>query len=201
MSTLPPPIESVITELSKLPSIGRKSAQRLAFHLLRAEREQVLQLAEALRGLKERLRLCRICCNVSESEICPICADPRRDRSILCVVEQPIDVLQFESSDVHRGLYHVLHGTLSPLRGITADDLKIRELTERLRGGDAPREVIIATNPSVDGDVTATYLAQLIEKLGIGVTRLGTGVPVGGALEYTDAVTLRKAFEGRRSLR
>jgi recombination protein RecR len=198
--SLPPVLESLITELSKLPSIGRKSAQRLAFHLLRAPREQVLQLAKTLVDLKEKLRLCRVCCNVSEEEECAICRDPRRDRGLLCVVEQPFDILQFEAADVYRGLYHVLHGTLSPLRGITADDLKVGELLVRLDGESRPREVILATNPSVDGDVTATYLAQIIEKRGIPVTRLGTGLPVGGSLEYTDAVTLRKAFEGRRSL-
>lgn len=200
MLSLPPAIDSLITELSKLPSIGRKSAQRLAFHLLRAERPQVLQLANALVDLKEKLRLCRVCGNVTEEETCAICRDPRRDAALICVVEQPIDVLQFEAADVHRGLYHVLHGTLSPLRGITADDLKIDSLIARLDADPKPREVIIATNPSVDGDVTATYLAQLVERRGIRATRLGTGVPVGGSLEYTDAVTLRKAFEGRRNL-
>ncbi|MBN1477773.1 recombination protein RecR [Candidatus Sumerlaeota bacterium] len=200
MASLPPAIDSLITELSKLPSIGRKSAQRLAFHLMRVDEEQVLQLSDAIRALRERLRLCRICGNVTEGEECEICRDPRRDRTSICVVEQPIDVLQIEASDVHRGLYHVLHGTLSPLRGITADDLKIAELEERLDTDPPPSEVILALNPSVDGDVTATYLAQRIEERGISVTRLGTGVPVGGSLEYTDAVTLRRAFEGRRKI-
>lgn len=198
MASLPQPLETLITELSKLPSVGRKSAQRLAFHLLRADRDQVLQLAKALVDIKERLRLCRVCRNVSESEVCPICADPRRDQSVLCVVEQPFDVLQFEAANVHRGVYHVLHGTLSPLRGVTAEDLHIDAFEARLDSEPRPREVILATNPSVDGDVTATYLAQLVERRGIAVTRLGTGVPVGSSLEYTDALTLRRAFEGRR---
>ena len=131
---------------------------------------------------------------------CSICGDPRRDRGLICVVESPIDVMQFDAADFHRGVYHVLHGTLSPLRGVTADDLRVAELEARLEGDPPPHEVILATNPSVDGDVTATYLAELIEKRGIRVTRLGTGVPVGGSLEYTDAVTLRRAFEGRQRL-
>jgi recombination protein RecR len=200
MASLPPAIDSLISELSKLPSIGRKTAQRLAFHLMRVDEEQVLQLSDVLRALRERLRLCRVCGNVTEGEECEICRDPRRDLTSICVVEQPIDVLQIESSEVHRGLYHVLHGTLSPLRGITADDLKIDELEARLDADPPPSEVILALNPSVDGDVTSTYLAQRIEERGISVTRLGTGVPVGGSLEYTDAVTLRRAFEGRRKL-
>lgn len=200
MPSLPPVIESLITELTKLPTIGRKSAQRLAFHLLRADREQVERLAKALVDLKARLRLCKTCFNVAEEEMCIICRDPRRDQSVICVVEHPIDVMQIEVTDVHRGLYHVLHGTLSPLRGITADDLRVAELEARLAGDSKPREVIIATNPSVDGDVTANFLAQLIEKRGIDVTRLGMGVPAGGALEYTDAVTLQRAFEGRRKI-
>jgi recombination protein RecR len=187
-------------ELTRLPSIGRKSAQRLAFHLLRADAAQALRLADAIRDLKQKLRLCKTCFNVAQEEECTVCRDPRRDRGVLCVVEQPIDVMQFEAADVHRGLYHVLHGTLSPIRGITAEDLKVAELEVRLDGPEAPKEVILATNPSVDGDVTATYLAQRIEARGIAVTRLGTGVPVGGALEYIDAVTLRKAFEGRRGM-
>ena len=198
MPSLPPSIEAAITELSKLPSIGRKSAQRLAFHLLRADREQVFQLADTLKHLKERLGLCERCGNIAEQTLCAVCRDTKRDDSLLCIVEQPIDVLQFESADIFRGLYHVLHGTLSPLKGITADDLNIESLLRRLDSDNAPTEVILATNPSVDGDVTATYFTQMIEKRGIRVTRLGMGVPVGGSLEYSDAQTLRKAFEGRR---
>lgn len=200
MPSLPLVLETLIMELTKLPSIGRKSAQRLAFHLLRADSEQVLQLAQSLRDLKKELHLCRICFNVAQDEECAVCRHPQRDRGLICVVESPIDVMQFEAADIHRGVYHVLHGTLSPLRGVTADDLRVAELEARLEGDPPPHEVILATNPSVDGDVTATYLAELIEKRGIRVTRLGTGVPVGGSLEYTDAVTLRRAFEGRRRL-
>ncbi len=200
MASLPPVLETLITELSKLPSIGRRSAQRLAFHLLRSDGDQVQRLARAMCDLHEKLGLCRTCFNVAEGEECAVCRDTRRERDLICVVEHPIDLMQFESADAYHGLYHVLHGTLSPLRGITADDLRVAEFERRLNAEPRPREVILATNPSVDGDVTATYLAQLIEKRGIRVTRLGTGLSVGSALEYTDAVTLQRAFEGRRAI-
>lgn len=196
----PEAITRLINELSKLPTIGRKSAQRLAFHILKSPDDYAAELSRAVHDVKARVRLCRQCFYVSEEELCAICRDPRRDTSQICVVEEPADVPGFEKSGTYSGLYHVLLGHLSPLHGITPDDLKINELMARLPEGGPVREVILATNPNVDGDATALYLARMIEPLGIRVTRLGLGLPIGGSLEYADELTLRKAFEGRKEL-
>lgn len=197
----PEPLERLISELSKLPTIGRKSAQRLAFHLLKTPDEQVHALAHALEQLKSRLRLCRNCFYITENEECAICLSANRDPAQICVVEEPMDVASFEKAGSYQGLYHVLLGRLSPLHGVTPEDLKIRELIGRLQNQAQPvREVILATNPNVDGDATALYLSRLIEPLGIRVTRLGLGLPIGSSLEYADELTLRKALEGRKEL-
>lgn len=192
-------LELLIEELVKLPSIGRKSAQRLALHLLRAPREDALRLAEAIRLLRERVGFCRVCGNFSEDDPCRLCADPQRDASVVCVVEQPGDVLALERTGQFRGRYHVLGGALSPLDGTSPDDLRIRELLERLRGGEI-KEVILATNPNVAGEATALYLARVLGPLGVRVTRIARGVPMGSDLEYSDQVTLARALEGRREI-
>jgi recombination protein RecR len=192
-------LELLIEELEKLPSIGTKSAQRLALHLLRAPREDVLRLAEAIRALRERVGFCKICGNFSEQDPCLLCADPQRDSSLVCVVEQPGDVLALERAGAFRGRYHVLGGALSPLEGATPETLRIRELLERLRSGEV-REVILATNPNVTGEATALYLHRLLAPLGPKVTRIARGVPMGSDLEYSDQVTLARALEGRREV-
>jgi len=192
-------LELLIEELVKLPSIGHKSAQRLALHLLRAPREDALRLAEAIRLLRERVGFCRVCGNFSEDDPCRLCADPRRDPTVVCVVEQPGDVLAFERTGQFGGRYHVLGGALSPLDGTSPDDLRIRELLERLRPGEI-KEVILATNPNVAGEATALYLARVLGPLGVRVTRIARGVPMGSDLEYSDQVTLARALEGRREL-
>ena len=197
MESLPPPLERLIAELGRLPGIGRKTAQRLAYHLLRAPREEAAALAAALAELRDRLRSCTVCFNVAEGELCPICSDPRRERSIVCVVEEPANLSALERSGVFRGLYHVLGGALSPLKDIGPDDLRIRELIERTRG-EGFREVVLATNPNVEGEATAVYLSRLLKPLGVAVTRLAQGLPAGADLEFTDDLTLARAFEGRR---
>jgi recombination protein RecR len=196
-------LEQLIEELVKLPTIGQKSAQRLALHLLRAPREDALRLADSIRALREKVGLCSTCGNFSEADPCPICTDPRRDSTIVCVVEQPGDILALERTASFRGRYHVLGGALSPLDGTTPDNLRIRELLERLRvaspdGSSEIREVIIATNPNVAGEATALYLSRLLAPLGIQVTRIARGVPMGSDLEYSDMVTLARALEGRQ---
>jgi recombination protein RecR len=196
-------VELLIEELVKLPSIGTKSAQRLALHLLRDSREDALRLAEAIRAIKERVGLCSICGNFSESDPCRLCTDPERDASVLCVVEQPGDVLALERTGQFRGRYHVLGGALSPLDGIQPDQLRIRELLERLKPGARQPEVgeiILATNPNVAGEATALYLSKLLHPLGVKVTRIARGVPMGSDLEYSDLVTLARALEGRREV-
>ena len=196
-------VELLIEELVKLPSIGQKSAQRLALHLLRVSREDALRLAEAIRAIKERVGLCSICGNFSEEDPCRLCTDPERDAGLLCVVEQPGDVLALERTGQFRGRYHVLGGALSPLDGIQPDQLRIRELLQRLRPepGAAPvQEIILATNPNVAGEATALYLFKLIGPLGVKVTRIARGVPMGSDLEYSDLVTLARALEGRREV-
>jgi recombination protein RecR len=192
-------LERLIEELTKLPSIGQKSAQRLALHLLRAPREETLRLAESIRTLREQVGFCARCGNFSEQEPCLICSDPERDASVLCVVEQPGDVLAFERTGQYRGRYHVLGGALSPLDGMRPEDLRIRPLLERLRG-DEVREIILATNPTVAGEATALYLSKLLAPLGVKVTRIARGVPMGSDLEYSDLVTLARALEGRREV-
>lgn len=192
-------LESLITELEKLPSIGLKSAQRLALHLLRVPKEDALRLADAIRAVRERVGFCTTCGNFSETDPCALCGDPRRDPHVLCVVEQPVDVLAFERTGQFRGRYHVLGGALSPLEGTSPEQLRIRELLARLRGSEV-REVILATNPNVNGEATALYLSRLLTPLGLRVTRIARGVPMGSDLEYSDQVTLARALEGRRDV-
>jgi recombination protein RecR len=194
---LPNAVERLILELGKLPGVGRKTAQRLAFHLLKAPASDVEALASALRDLRQSVRLCADCFNLAESERCPICADPRRDRGLLCVVEEPSNVATLERTGSYRGLYHVLGGALSPLRDVGPSDLHVDELLERVRRGSF-REVILATNANAEGEATAVYVARLLKGLGVRATRLATGLPAGADLEFTDELTLKRAFEGRR---
>jgi len=189
-------MNKLIAELSKLPGIGPKSAQRLAFHLFECSREEVLRLASAMVEAKEKLNFCRICGHLTEKTPCKICRDEARDHKLLCVVEEPRDVIALEKTREYRGLYHVLHGALSPLEGIGPEELKIKELLQRLQE-DSFQEVILACDPNVEGETTALYLAKLIKPFNVKVTRLARGLPVGGDLEYIDEVTLGKALEGR----
>jgi len=197
-------LELLVEELEKLPSIGTKSAQRLALHLLRAPREDVLRLAESIRAIRERVGFCSRCGNFTEQDPCPICTDPSRDGRVICVVEQPGDVLALERAGAFRGRYHVLGGALSPLDGTHPDHLRIRELLERLRPGAngeiEVQEVILATNPNVAGEATSLYLHRLLVPVGVRVTRIARGVPMGSDLEYSDQVTLARALEGRREV-
>jgi len=190
-------VSKLIQEFSKLPGIGPKSAQRLVYHLLRASEEQTRLLAEALLSLKQETRLCSICFNVTDSDSCRICSNEQRDRSKICIVEQPQDILALEHTGTYNGLYHVLHGAISPIEGVGADDVRIRELLQRLQDGTVD-EVILATNPNLEGEQTAMYLNRLISPLGIRVTRLARGLPFGTELEYADDVTLTRAIEGRQ---
>jgi recombination protein RecR len=197
VSELAPPLEQVIHELTKLPSIGKKTAQRLAFHLLQTPREEAEALARAIIQLRERIRFCRDCFNLSDRELCPVCSDPKRERSLICVVEDPGNLLAIERTRAFKGVYHVLGGALSPLRDKGPDDLRLRELMNRLREGSFT-EIVLAMNPDVEGEATAVYLSRLLKPLGLKVTRLAQGLPAGGDLDYTDDLTLRRAFEGRR---
>jgi recombination protein RecR len=190
-------VQDLIDELGRLPGIGPKSAQRIAFHLLQADAGEVRRLAEALLTVKERVRFCSICGNVAEDEQCRVCRDPRRDLTVICVVEEPKDVVAIERTREFRGRYHVLGGAISPIDGVGPDDLRIRELMARLADGSVT-EVILATDPNLEGEATATYLARLMVPMGLTVSRLASGLPVGGDLEYADEVTLGRAFEGRR---
>ena len=192
-------LEQLIEELVKLPSVGQKSAQRLALHLLRTPREEALRLADAIRDVRERVGLCSVCGLFSEEDPCLIDRDPQRDATLVCVVEQPADVLAFERTGQFRGRYHVLGGALSPLDGTTPDQLRIRELLARMRT-EPIREVILATNPNVAGEATALYLSRLLAPMGVKVTRIARGVPMGSDLEYSDMVTLARALEGRREI-
>ena len=192
-------IERLIEELNKLPSIGPKSAQRLAFYLLRAPREQTSLLADAILTVKQKMTLCSSCCNVTDTDPCPICRSDRRDQGMICVVEQPQDILAIEHTGSYRGLYHVLHGAISPTEGVGANDVRIKELTDRLQDGTV-HEVILATNTNLEGEQTALYLNQLLLPLGIRVTRLARGLPFGTELEYADDNTLTRALEGRQEL-
>lgn len=192
-------IADLIDELGRLPGIGPKSAQRIAFYLLQADQADVRRLAEVLIEVKQRVRFCSVCGNVAEQETCGICRDPRRDPTVLCVVEEPRDVVAIERTREYRGRYHVLGGAISPIDGIGPDDLRIRELLQRLADGTV-QEVIVATDPNLEGEATATYLARTLQTLGIAVTRLASGLPVGGDLEYADEITLGRAFAGRRSM-
>ncbi len=190
-------IADLIDELGRLPGIGPKSAQRIAFHLLQADAEDVRRLADTLLEVKDKVRFCELCGNVSESERCRICRDERRDPSVLCVVEEPKDVVAIERTREFRGRYHVLGGAISPIDGVGPDDLRIRELMARLADGQI-EEIILATDPNLEGEATATYLARTMSPLGLTVSRLASGLPVGGDLEYADEVTLGRAFAGRR---
>jgi recombination protein RecR len=193
---LTPAVENLVAQLTRLPGIGTRTAQRLAFHLLSTSPQEGIALAEAIREVKERVRACRECGNLTEEELCPICLDQRRDRSVICVVEQPVDVVSVERTHEYRGLYHVLGGALSPLDGVEPGDLRISGLLERvLRGGVT--EVVLATNPTMTGEATAAYLADRLRDR-VSVTRLASGLPVGGDLEYADEVTLGRALAGRR---
>ncbi len=190
-------VQDLIDELGRLPGVGPKSAQRIAFHILSADPTDVMRLADALREVKEKVRFCSVCGNVAEEEECRICRDPRRDQTILCVVEESKDVVAIEKTREFKGRYHVLGGAISPIEGIGPDDLRIRELMARLSDATIV-EIILATDPNLEGEATATYLARMIAPLGIAVSRLASGLPVGGDLEYADEVTLGRAFEGRR---
>ncbi len=192
-------VQDLIDELGRLPGVGPKSAQRIAFHLLNADPADVRRLAGALEQVKEKVRFCATCFNVSEAEQCRVCRDPRRDLTALCVVEEPKDVVAIERTREFRGRYHVLGGAISPIEGVGPDDLRVRELMARLADGTVT-ELILATDPNLEGEATATYLARLTRPLGLRVTRLASGLPVGGDLEYADEVTLGRAFEGRRLL-
>jgi recombination protein RecR len=199
MAATPASVTHLIEELSQLPGIGRKTAARLTFFLLRNNLDLAERLSEALRQLKENTRFCSTCYNVTETDPCPICADAGRDRGVICVVEEPLDVLAIEQAEVYRGVYHVLHGVLSPSEGMFAENLRIGELLNRVRTGDV-REVILATNPTSEGDWTASYLLTQLKPLSVHVTRLGRGLPMGGDLEYADVVTLTRALEGREAI-
>jgi recombination protein RecR len=193
------PVQDLIDELGRLPGVGPKGAQRIAFYLLNADPADVRRLATALVDVKDRVRFCRICFNVAEADECRICADTRRDPAIICVVEEPKDVVAIERTREFRGRYHVLGGAISPIEGIGPDDLRVKELMTRL-ADKTVTELILATDPNLEGEATATYLARLVKPMGLKVTRLASGLPVGGDLEYADEVTLGRAFEGRRLL-
>ena len=192
-------VQDLIDELGRLPGVGPKSAQRLAFHLLQTDEDDVRRLVSALTEVKRRVKFCTVCGNVSQEEQCRICRDPRRDLASICVVEEPKDVVAIERTREFRGRYHVLGGAISPIEGVGPDDLRVRELFARLASGEVT-EVILATDPNLEGEATATYLARMLKPMGLRVTRLASGLPVGGDLEYADEVTLGRAFEGRRLL-
>jgi len=199
VSAYTPPVQALIDELGRLPGIGPKSAQRIAFHLLKIPDDDANRLAHAIRDAKQRVRFCDRCFNVAEGELCPICADPRRDSTVLCVVEESRDIVAIEKTGEFRGRYHVLLGAMSPLEGIGPEQLKIRELLARL-APEGVEEVIVCTNPNTEGEVTAMYLARMLKPLGLKVTRIASGLPVGGDLEYADELTLGRALEGRRAI-
>jgi len=195
----PLPVARLIDEFHKLPGIGPKSAQRLTYHMLRIPPEAALALAQAIVELKERTVLCSVCQNVTESDPCGICLDDGRDRGLICVVEEPLDILAVERTRGYQGLYHVLHGVISPMDGIGPDDLKMKELLERVRGGSV-REIIMATNPNLEGEATSMYIGRLLSPMGVRVTRLARGLPMGSDLEYADDVTLSRALENRQDV-
>lgn len=199
MATYARPVERLISELSKLPSIGPKSAQRIAFHVVRGKPDDARALADALREVKERIRPCRRCFNLTESEECDVCGDARRDQSVICVVEDPYDIGPIERTGEYRGLYHVLGGALSPLDGIEPENLRIAELVERVEA-EGTGEIVVATNPNTTGEATALFIAEELKERPVKVTALASGLPVGGDLEYADEVTLGRAFAGRREI-
>ena len=193
------PMARLIDEFKRLPGIGQKSAQRIAFHVLRATREDAERLVQAVLNVKDRMRLCARCHNISDEELCPICSDSNRNQKFLCVVEEPRNILVIEKTRQFNGLYHVLHGSLSPLRGVGPEQLKVKSLLERLESGTI-EEIIVATNPTVEGEATAVYLSRLLKPLGVKVTRIGMGIPVGSDLDYVDEVTMLKSIEGRKEI-
>jgi len=193
------PLQRLIDEFKRLPGIGQKSAQRLAFHVLRASRDHAAALAEALIDVKDNLGICAECNNISDAELCPYCRDPHRDRWQICVVEEPHNVLPIETTRSFSGLYHVLHGAISPLRGVGPEQLKIKGLLDRISQGEV-KEIILATNPTVEGEATAVYLSRLLKPLGMKVTRIAMGIPVGSDLEFADEVTMLKSLENRREM-
>lgn len=199
MKQYPKPLAKLINELSKLPGIGSKSAQRLAFHILALEDREAEQLAEAITTAKREMKYCSVCGNLTDEDPCAICSDPSRREDIICVVESPRDVMAMERIKEYNGLYHVLHGVISPMEGIGPEDINLKSLIQRLQANDV-KELIIATNPNIEGEATAMYIARLIKPAGIKVTRIAHGIPVGGDLEYADEVTLLKSLEGRREL-
>jgi len=190
-------ITRLIEELASLPGIGSKSAQRLAFHIINMTEEKTQALAEAIVKAKKNIRYCSVCCNLSDNEVCPVCSNAKRDKSVIMVVEDPRDMAAYEKTKEFKGVYHVLHGAISPMTGVGPNDIRIKELIERLEK-DEVSEVIIATNPNVEGEATAMYISRLLKPLGVKVSRIANGVPVGGDLEYVDEVTLSRALEGRR---
>ncbi len=189
----------LVDELKRLPGVGAKSAQRIAFHLLGAPREDAERLASSISEMRASIQLCSRCNNIAEGELCPICSDPNRDRTTVCVLEQPTNILIVERTRQYRGQYHILHGALSPLRNIGPEELKIANLLERLKGGEVT-EIILATSPTTEGQATATYLARLLKPLGVRVTRIGMGIPVGSELEFIDEATMMESMEGRREV-
>lgn len=193
------PLGRVIDELRRLPGVGQKSAQRMAFSLLRMPREDAERLAKAILDVKDKLTICIICNNISDAESCSICRNPNRDQSVICVVEEPPNIVPIETTRTFNGLYHILHGAISPLRGIGPEQLRIKSLVERL-ASDSVKEIILATNPTVEGEATASYLSRLIKPLGVKVTRIAMGIPVGMDLEFADEVTMSKSMENRREL-
>lgn len=199
MSSYSPSIEKLIESFEKLPSIGHKTAIRLAFHMLDMSDEEITEFTNSIVNAKEKLKYCSTCFNISDSDPCPICSDSKRDSSTICVVEDVRDIMAMERTNEYKGVYHVLHGTISPMNGIGPDEIKIKELINRLRDNTV-KEVIIATNPRVEGEATAVYLSKLIKAFNVKVTRIAHGIPVGGDLEYTDEITLMKAMEGRREI-
>jgi recombination protein RecR len=199
MPDLAAPLAQLIQEVKRLPGIGQKSAQRIAFHILRASREDVERLSRALLEVKDKLGLCEQCNNISDAALCPYCRDTSRDPSCICVVEEPHNILPIETTRQYRGLYHVLHGALSPLRGVGPEQLRIKNLLTRLQSGQV-QEIILATNPTVEGEATAAYLSRLLKPLGLRVTRIAMGIPVGSDLEFADEVTISKSLENRREM-
>ena len=199
MPDLAEPLSRLITEFKRLPGIGQKSAQRIAFHVLRATREDAEHLSQAILDVKDKLGLCAVCNNISEGELCVYCSNTNRDPKVVCVVEEPHNIVGIESTRQFSGRYHVLHGALSPLRGVGPEQLKIKSLVERIGTGEV-QEIIVATNPTVEGEATAVYLARLLKPLGVKVSRIGMGIPVGSDLEFADEVTMWKALEGRREM-
>ncbi|HYE81466.1 MAG TPA: recombination mediator RecR [Clostridia bacterium] len=199
MSFYAAPIAKLIDELSKLPGVGNKTAQRLAFYILNMSQEDVEQLSSSITDAKKNIKQCKICCNITDTDVCNICSNPRRDSAMICVVQDPKDVVAMEKTREYKGLYHVLNGAISPMEGIGPEEIRIKELLRRVADNEI-KEIILATNPNIEGEATAMYISRLLKPAGIKVTRIAHGVPVGGDLEYADEVTLMKALEGRREI-